>query len=40
MDILALLLITVVVAGGGLWMVTRESPPADKRPDNGKHHLA
>jgi hypothetical protein len=40
MDILAILLITVVVAGGGLWIVSRESPPADKHSDNGKHHLA
>lgn len=28
MDILALLLVTAVVAGGGIWMLTRETGPA------------
>ena len=35
MDILVLLIVTVVVAGGGLWMVSRDSKPVE-HPD--EHH--
>lgn len=35
MDILVLLIVTVVVAGGGLWMVSRDSRPVEP-PD--EHH--
>lgn len=31
MDIIALLVITAVVAVGGLWMVSRENPPTDPK---------
>lgn len=35
MDILALILITLVIAGGGLWIVTRDSPPANNQSEKG-----
>ena len=33
MDILALLIVTAVVAGGGLWLASRDSNPVDRHPD-------
>lgn len=33
MDIVVLLLLTAVVAGGGIWMITRETKPAADRKD-------
>lgn len=38
MDILVLLIVTVVVAGGGLWVASRDTKPVEKRPDG--HHPA
>lgn len=38
MDILVLLLITAVVAGGGIWMITRDTKPVSKHPEG--HHPA
>jgi len=35
MDILVLLIVTVVVAGGGLWMASRDAKPVE-HPD--EHH--
>jgi hypothetical protein len=33
MEIALILLVTFVVAGGGLWMATRPSKPGENRPE-------
>ena len=35
MDILAILIITAVVASGGIWMITRDTKPVGK--DSERH---
>jgi hypothetical protein len=37
MDIVVLLLVTAVVAGGGVWMITRDAKPVA---ENKEHHPA
>jgi hypothetical protein len=37
MDILVVILVTAVVAGGGVWMLSRESKPAAKDSTDARH---